>query len=89
MVRPVLDHGQGKGTATGRQPFANVTQSSSFVGPLIVGIISDGTGNMRYVFFFLVVMMWVAVPLLLSVDVEEGRGDARKYKYESIDDYVW
>ena len=54
-----------------------------------MGIISDGTGNMRYAFFFLVVMMWVAVPLLLSVDVEEGRGDARKYKYgpsQSIED---
>lgn len=84
MVRPVLDHRQGKDTAVGRQPFADETQSSSFVGPLIVGIISDGTGNMRYTFFFLVVMMWVAVPLLLSVDVEEGRRDARKYKYESI-----
>ena len=86
MVRPVLDHGQGKATATGRQPFANVTQSSSFVGPLIVGIISDATGNIRYAFFFLVVMIWLAVPLLLSVDVEEGRRDTSKYKYQSIDD---
>ncbi|KAF4583977.1 Autophagy protein 22 [Pleurotus pulmonarius] len=56
-------------------------KSSSFVGPLIVGIISDATGNIRYAFFFLVAMIWLAVPLLLSVDVEEGRRDARKYQY--------
>ena len=64
-----------------RQLLANVMQSSSFVGPLIVGIISDATGNIRYAFFFLVAMIWLAVPLLLSVDVEEGRRDARKYQY--------
>ncbi|KAF7416303.1 Autophagy protein 22 [Pleurotus ostreatus] len=64
-------------------------KSSSFVGPLVVGVISDATGNIRYAFFFLVVMIWLAVPLLLSVDVEEGRRDARKYKYgssQSVDD---
>ena len=51
-----------------------------------MGIISDGTGNIRYAFFFLVVMIWLAVPLLLSVDVEEGRRDASKYKYQNIDE---
>jgi hypothetical protein len=54
-------------------------QSSSFVGPLIVGLIADSTGNIRYAFFFLVVMIWLAVPVLLSVDVERGRVDAQTY----------
>jgi len=54
-------------------------QSSSFLGPLIVGLISDATGNIRYAFFFLVFMVWLAVPVLLSVDVERGRADARNY----------
>jgi len=57
-------------------------QSSSFVGPLIVGLIADSTGNIRYAFFFLVVMVWLAVPVLWSVDVEHGRIDARTYSVE-------
>ena len=32
-------------------------QSSSFVGPLIVGLIADSTGNIPYTFFFLVIMV--------------------------------
>ena len=55
------------------------TQSSSFVGPLVVGLIADTTGNIRYAFFFLVAMIWAAVPILMSVDVERGREDAHRY----------
>lgn len=57
-------------------------QSSSFVGPLIVGLIADRTGNIRYAFFFLVFMLWFAVPVLLSVDAERGRIDAQTYSVE-------
>ena len=39
------------------------------------------TGNIRYAFFFLVVMIWLAVPVLMSVDVQKGREDARVYVY--------
>ncbi|KAI0919510.1 hypothetical protein AcW1_003257 [Taiwanofungus camphoratus] len=56
-------------------------QSSSFVGPLVVGLIADTTGNIRYAFFFLVFMIWLGIPILMSVDVERGREDARKYTY--------
>jgi UMF1 family MFS transporter len=42
------------------------------------------TGNIRYSFFFLVVMIWLAVPILASVDVDRGRKDAREYRY--VDD---
>ena len=56
-------------------------QSSSFLGPLIVGLIADTTGNIRYAFFFLVGMIWSAMPLLMSVDVERGRRDARGYRF--------
>ncbi|KAJ7119640.1 autophagy-related protein 22-like protein [Mycena epipterygia] len=61
--------------------FSITDKSSSFVGPLIVGLISDTTGNIRYAFFFLVFMIWSAVPVLMSVDVEKGRKDAREYVY--------
>ena len=54
-------------------------QSSSFVGPLVVGLIADATGNIRYAFFFLVAMIWSAVPILMAVDVERGREDAQRY----------
>ncbi|KAJ6524448.1 autophagy-related protein 22-like protein [Mycena vulgaris] len=61
--------------------FSITDKSSSFIGPLIVGLISDTTGNIRYAFFFLVFMIWSAVPVLMSVDVEGGRKDAREYIY--------
>ncbi|KAH7102425.1 autophagy-related protein 22-like protein [Auriculariales sp. MPI-PUGE-AT-0066] len=52
-------------------------KSSSFLGPLCVGLIADATGNIRFGFFFIVIMMWLAVPVLLTVNVERGRRDAR------------
>ncbi|KXN90741.1 Autophagy-related protein 22 [Leucoagaricus sp. SymC.cos] len=62
--------------------FSITDKSSSFVGPLVVGVIADLTGNIRYAFWFLVAMIWVAVPVLRSVDVEQGRRDAREYVYK-------
>ncbi|KAG6829680.1 hypothetical protein H0H92_003798 [Tricholoma furcatifolium] len=61
--------------------FSITDKSSSFIGPLVVGLIADTTGNIRYAFFFLVTMIWMAVPLLCSVDTERGRKDARTYRY--------
>lgn len=61
--------------------FSITDKSSSFVGPLVVGLIADTTGNIRYAFFFLVFMVWSAVPILLSINVEKGRKDAREYVY--------
>ncbi|KZV98880.1 MFS general substrate transporter [Exidia glandulosa HHB12029] len=52
-------------------------KSSSFVGPLGVGLIADLTGNIRYGFFFIVVMMWISLPVLFTVDVDRGREDAK------------
>ncbi|KAI0795848.1 autophagy-type protein 22 [Abortiporus biennis] len=61
--------------------FSITDKSSSFVGPLAVGLIADMTGNIRYAFFFLVIMVWLAVPILLSIDINRGRRDAREYVY--------
>jgi len=63
--------------------FSITDKSSSFVGPLVVGLIADVTGNIRYSFFFMVFMIWLAVPILLSVDVERGRTDAESYSYRT------
>ena len=49
------------------------------MGPLVVGLIADTTGNIRYSFFFLVTMILLAVPVLMAVDVERGREDAQHY----------
>ncbi|KAG8995169.1 Autophagy protein 22 [Tulasnella sp. JGI-2019a] len=58
-------------------------KASSFSGPLIVGLISDATGNMRYAFFFLVGMMLLPIPILLwAWDVRSGREDAERYIQE-------
>jgi UMF1 family MFS transporter len=54
-------------------------KSSSFLGPLVVGVISDATGNIRYAFFFLIGMVWMALLPLLMVDVKAGRQDALNY----------
>jgi len=80
MVCVVFDRGQG---ACMLVPYHRVSanlanQSSSFVGPL-VGLIAETTGNIRYAFLFLVLVVWTVVPVLLAVDVEAGRADAQAY----------
>ncbi|KAG8931549.1 Autophagy protein 22 [Tulasnella sp. 418] len=55
-------------------------KSSSFLGPLVVGVIADATGNIRFAFFFLVVMLLLPIPILVfNVDVDKGREDALAY----------
>ena len=54
-------------------------QSSSFIGPLIVGLVADRTGNIHYRFLFLVAMLRAALPILAGVDVERGRIDAHAW----------
>lgn len=45
-----------------------------------MGLIADATGNIRYGFFFLVIMILLPVPVLLrKVSVAEGRRDAQQY----------
>ncbi|KAI0052223.1 autophagy-type protein 22 [Auriscalpium vulgare] len=66
--------------------FSITDKSSSFLGPLIVGIIADTTGNIRYAFFFLVVMLWVALPVLWGVDAVQGRLDAQQYQAQAVDE---
>ncbi|KAH9989275.1 hypothetical protein BJV77DRAFT_690832 [Russula vinacea] len=36
-------------------------KTSSFIGPLIVGLVADLTGNIRYAFLFLVIMLWASL----------------------------
>jgi len=60
-------------------------KSSSFIGPLVVGLISDLTGNIRFAFFFLVFMIWAALPILVNIDTDKGWKDAQEYSsHEAI-----
>lgn len=45
----------------------------------MVGLISDLTGNIRLGFVFLLFMLAVPVPVLLAVDVQRGRAEARTW----------
>lgn len=80
MVWPLLHHRQGKSLVPIARPrLTKSPQSSSFLGPLVVGIIADSTGNIRYAFFFLFGMILAAVLPLLVVDVAQGHQDAESY----------
>ncbi|KAF8261607.1 hypothetical protein EI94DRAFT_1810005 [Lactarius quietus] len=54
-------------------------EDAHWYGPLVVGLVADSKGNTRYGFWFLVVMLWAALPVLTGVDVERGRIDARAW----------
>jgi UMF1 family MFS transporter len=56
--------------------FALTDKSASFVGPAIVGLISDMTGNIRNGFIFLLIMLAVPVPVLLMVRAKKGKEEA-------------
>ena len=86
MVRAILYYGQGESDFLVDRRHLTAIQSSSFVGPLVVGLIADTTGNIRYSFFFLVIMILLAVPVLMVVDVEHGREDAQRYVSRSSHD---
>jgi MFS transporter, UMF1 family len=46
---------------------------------MVVGLLADATGNIRYAFFFLFGMILAAVLPLLVTDVAQGRRDAEQY----------
>jgi len=56
--------------------YAITDKGSSAVGPAIVGLIVDGTGNLRSAFGFLAFLIALPIPLILWIDVEKGRSDA-------------
>ncbi|KAJ9098311.1 hypothetical protein QFC19_006435 [Naganishia cerealis] len=58
--------------------FSITDKSASFLGPAAIALVADWTGEIRYGFAVLAVLMVVPVPILVFlVDVERGRKDAR------------
>jgi len=57
--------------------YAITDKGSSAVGPAVVGIIVDTVGSIRPAFGFLAVLIALPVPLILSLDPDKGRDDAK------------
>ncbi|WWD06855.1 hypothetical protein V865_004952 [Kwoniella europaea PYCC6329] len=64
--------------------FAFTDKSASFVGPAVLGLIADLTGNLRYGFIFLLIMLTVPIPVLLRVSVRKGKEDAQKWSESKL-----
>lgn len=63
--------------------FSICDKGASWLGPGVIAIIADRTGEIRYGFIFLVALLATPIPILLFlVDVEQGRQDAAVYAQE-------
>ena len=53
-------------------------KSASLAGPLLVGVISQLTGEITYAFWLILAMMVLPLPLLLTVDVGAAHEQAKR-----------
>jgi UMF1 family MFS transporter len=56
--------------------YAATDKGSSFIGPAIVGVLVDATGQVRSGFFVIAVLIVLPLPLVWIVNAEKGRRDA-------------
>lgn len=59
--------------------FSLTDKSASFLGPMVVGAIKNRTGNIRFGFLFLAVMLALPVPVLLRVRMRRGADEAAQW----------
>ncbi|KAG0661429.1 Autophagy protein 22 [Rhodotorula mucilaginosa] len=57
-------------------------KSSSFLGPFLVAVVTNATGEIRYAFWVILALMVVSLPVLAKVDVQRGSEDAERYENE-------
>ncbi|KGO76008.1 Major facilitator superfamily domain, general substrate transporter [Penicillium italicum] len=53
--------------------YAATDKGSSFIGPAIVGVLVDATGQVRSGFFFIAVLIVLPIPLVWMVNADKGR----------------
>lgn len=53
--------------------YAATDKGSSFIGPAIVGVLIDATGQVRSGFFFIAVLIVLPIPLIWIVNADKGR----------------
>ncbi|PYH86056.1 hypothetical protein BO82DRAFT_326055 [Aspergillus uvarum CBS 121591] len=55
--------------------YAATDKGSSFIGPAIVGMMIDKTGQVRSGFFFVAVLILLPIPLIWIINAERGRAE--------------
>lgn len=53
--------------------YAATDKGSSFIGPAVVGLLVDATGQVRTGFFFIAVIIVLPIPLVWMVNADKGR----------------
>lgn len=66
--------------------FSVTDKGSSIIGPTITALITDRTHNIRYTFYFLFLLLLLALPVFAALDVERGKREAQDL--EHVDDEV-
>lgn len=64
--------------------FSVTDKGSSIIGPTVTALITDKTHNIRYCFYFLFVLLILALPVFAMLDVERGKLEAQSL--ETVDE---
>ncbi|KAJ5641346.1 Major facilitator superfamily domaingeneral substrate transporter [Penicillium lividum] len=56
--------------------YAATDKGSSFIGPAVVGMLVDATGQVRSGFFFIAIIIVLPIPLVWMVNADKGHRDA-------------
>ncbi|ODV59064.1 Atg22p [Ascoidea rubescens DSM 1968] len=64
--------------------FAVTDKGSSIIGPIISGLITDKTHNIRYCFWFLWILLVISLPVFWLLNLERGKRDASEFEDEEL-----
>ncbi|ODQ68524.1 hypothetical protein NADFUDRAFT_45065 [Nadsonia fulvescens var. elongata DSM 6958] len=66
--------------------FSITDKGSSILGPMVIGLIIDKTHNIRYSFYFFLVLLMLAFVVMKMVDFERGASDAKESEMANLSD---